>query len=738
MNRKLLVLILFFFSVIFFGNTSLAYMGTVHAIIIEKSVKEASKIGFVLETKLGVPEGVNAILTKNGEKKRIWQWLAYGGEAEDLGKSNIFLLKDLQSRAYNHFHDPLKKWDAAGLDNNRTNFIYNNHYGRDPVSPILWGLVPGQQDFSKNTTGDWSWGEAREYYYAYLTGKDFTDNAVAASLDDREAFFADCFRAVGQMMHLLEDASVPLHTRNDVHIFPLFGTGRWTYETYTSRNWRFLDYSPDQLGDYPSAELLTDPQPDSGHTDLVPVTGLFDRNQYNQGSAMPASDAIIGLAEYSNANFLTNDTMWTYQHPALEETNYDENVWLNPETVDAEDGEQDQRIYFGKNTGEPIDHLMAAGYWYYQLYMWNKPELEYAFLVDEECFADYADKLIPRAVGYSAALLDYFFRGSIELSLPSEQHHTGVYAMTTDPDQGFTRLALNAKNTSLNNEKMTDGTIEIVVKYKLTLDDPFQSYPVPTTEEFSYIVVPESNNTRAIPSDEYVELEFELIPALPLYATDVSINLVYKGILGAETDAVVVGHKDISEPTPIDIFSNLDKVCLAGGWHDAGSPEAITLVDNNGNGIADRNEVDVYPHDLWDIYLRITSVDDPQYPSRTEEDVLIPELNAGEFKRAAYILSDDEFMLSTYRPNSLCTHSADDHQGLSAHTSLYTRTGITNQEVAGAPEDCTSLGSEPPCTIRAHPTFTPFRGVEMRDGVVFTYQNGLWGHDTSCSLDTIE
>jgi hypothetical protein len=734
--RKVIAAVFFFTAIILFAVSLLAYDGGVHSKINEESIN-FSQLDVVLKSNLNISDGKEVPLTKGKKTQQAWKWIAYGGEAEDFGKSNMLFLRDSQSRAYNHFHDPLESWDTAGLDNNRVNHVYNNHYGRDPVSSILWGLMPGQQNFIRNTTGDWTWQKAREYYYTYLTGKDFTGNAAAATQEEKEVAFADCFRAVGQVMHLLEDASVPLHTRNDAHVFPLFGIGRWTYETYTARNWRFLDYLPDRLGEKPSAELLTNPQPDSVYANLPPLTALFDRNQYNQGSAIPENDATVGLAEYTNANFLTNDTMWTYQHPALEETNYDENVWLNPETVDAEDGEQDQRIYFGKKTGEPINHLMAAGYWYYQLYMWNKPELKYALFVDEECFAEYADKLIPRAVGYSAALLDYFFRGSMELSLPSEQHHTGAYAMTKDPDQGFSHLVLNAKNTSPNNEEMTDGTIEVVVKYKLALDDPFQSYPVPTTDEFSYIVAPEANNTRALPSDEYAGLEFELIPALPVYATDVSINLVYKGILGAETDAVVVGHKDISEPTPIDVFSNLDKVCLAGSWHDAGSPEAIALVDNNGNGIADRNETDVYAHDLRDIYIRLSSNDDPQYPSRTEEDIHIPVIHAGEFIRAAFILSDDDLTLGIYLPESPCTHPDDDHVGISSRKELDPFASVKNQTDKLALEDCISMGLEPPCTIRHYPTFTPFRGVAMR-GDKYTYEDEAWGHDTSCLIDDLE
>jgi hypothetical protein len=156
--------------------------------------------------------------------------------------------------------------------------------------------------------------------------------------------------------------------------------------------------------------------------------------------------------------------MWEYPHPSLNDTNYDSSIWLSPEEVDAEDGEKDNRIYFRKDAGDPIDHIMAASYWYYQLYVWNKPELKHAFILDKKCYADYASKLIPRAVGYSAALLDYFFRGSIEINLPD----TGVYSLidpSDPPEQGFSRIKLLARNTSPEGEDMTDGSIKLVLKF---------------------------------------------------------------------------------------------------------------------------------------------------------------------------------------------------------------------------------------------------------------------------------
>ena len=149
---------------------------------------------------------------KKQQAKTIKEWIKFAGEAEDFGlKGGDGSTYDLVStRAYNHFHNPLKDWSNAGLDNSALAALNNYFYSRDPVSAVLWGLDQGAQDFSQNTTGDWSWGKAKESYYIYLTGKNYEDIIMTTTENGRNSFFADCFRSLGQTMHLLEDMSVPL------------------------------------------------------------------------------------------------------------------------------------------------------------------------------------------------------------------------------------------------------------------------------------------------------------------------------------------------------------------------------------------------------------------------------------------------------------------------------------------------------------------------------------------------
>ena len=473
-----------------------------------------------------------------------------------------------------------------------------------------------------------------------------------------------------------------------------------------------------------------------------PISALWDHNEYD-GSVMPnGTNDTIGLAEYTNANFWTEDTIGDYDHPSFEDIRFDEDLFR--EVILAENSESHERFYLTKQDGDFIDHFVTVGYWFYHLSQsaehddTKREALRFTYKLDEKCCTDYAKKLIPRAIGYSAALLDYFFRGSIEITLPSNQYHSGVYSMIEDPDQGFTHIILNARNTTPGGDKMTGGSIELVVKYKLTLngEDPFQSKYIETTESYSYITA-EAKNISEIPRNESVELEFELKEALPINATDVTINLVYRGALGNEQDAIAVGYKDISEPTPLDFFSNLDKICLAGGWLDAGSDDAIRLVDENGNGISDENEIDVYPHDVKDYYTRLSSISDPQAPLQDPEDIHIPEIKAGEFRREVFFLGDDELALSRFSLWSPCSDPNDGHSsGSQIPLGTDTLKSFKRQTYWLTAEECSSMGEDPGCSVRRYPSFTSFRGVEMH-GVIITYEDESWGHDNTCSLDNL-
>ena len=438
---------------------------------INEMATEKSQIENYLKTSLGINKGIYEEI--NGQY--IWQWIRDGGFEED----------EPELRCVQHFHNPIEAWEAAGLSSFFQSMVY-------------WAQTPEPEDLTI-FSNKYSWQMARIYY----------NNAL---LEGSKEDLAIMFRSLGQLMHLISDASVPAHVRNDSH------SSGDPYEDWVENN-------PDIIKSFGAFSV------DKAIFDLAvqdtevpsPISALWDHDEYNVGSAMPdGSNDTIGLAEYTNANFLTEDTIECYPHPALAETGYDNFSWQNLETVTADDFQIDKRIYFGKKAGDPIDHLVAARYWFVHLHGTNQKVLKHALMLDKECFAEYAGKLLPCAVGYSAALLDYFFRGEMQVSV----------AVPVIQDESVQAFLLVVKNVTPTEETMSDGNFAISVGYT-----PYCGNSDGSDDMFA--------RSDDVPSGvlqygQEAALLFSLREPVPLDLFDsAKCMLAFRGKLGEEEDAVV-------------------------------------------------------------------------------------------------------------------------------------------------------------------------------------------------------
>ena len=128
--------------------------------------------------------------------------------------------------------------------------------------------------------------------------------------------------------------------------------------------------------------------------------------------------------------------------------------------------------------------------------------------LDEAVYRDYAQRLVPRAVAYSTALLDYFFRGLMSAS-------------GNDLSFGF-------RNGS---DEAMDGT------FTLYYDDSSDTRrPVPGAQW-----------TRVLAPSGFVEDLQLLAPSSPPAKEPGKYMLVFRGALGSERDAVV-GRQVFIEP----------------------------------------------------------------------------------------------------------------------------------------------------------------------------------------------
>ncbi len=428
----------------------LAIVATTHALDVEthKAINDYiahnSLNGFSLGTYLSEQLGLQGGIEEKFNSVEAWKWLRDGGRYEDVPPWTIIPYL----RSVNHFHNPLKAWNEAGL-----NDIFTG------TSSVIW--AQDQSSSGLFLGGDWSWKKAREYFYIALTGKDFSGNLVAADKTQRDAYFAKTFRACGQIMHLVEDASVPAHVRNNSHIFGE-GYEEWVEDTRKNNQNIFNNLMASSLS-FDSSILNETPNPLAP----IPIAKIFDTDKYAEGIT-PSTSLSWGIAEYTNANFASQDTIFTenFDHNHKYYFPYPKYSAQSYEMYDIDIPPDKKRIYLRKiGDGEPIEHFATAGPLY--KYLNFDPVLQRDELkLDPAVHADYAALLIPRAVGYSAGLLNYFFRGQIDMVHDDATGSGYVIVNNTDEDMNGTfelwydntsEQRLKAWNNSLTIGKQSSG-----------------------------------------------------------------------------------------------------------------------------------------------------------------------------------------------------------------------------------------------------------------------------------------
>ncbi len=163
-----------------------AYAIRTHREIARQAVT-VSSLDAVLKTDLGFPDGQGTMFSLSPGKsaKQADEWVRDGAQSED----------EPDIRVLNHFHNPLRLWGEAGL--------------RWPVLPDGQSSVLWQQNPAQSPGGRWSWQDARRRYLRALS---------ASTKPERNQAFAELFRNLGQLTHLVQDATVPAHVRNDPHL----------------------------------------------------------------------------------------------------------------------------------------------------------------------------------------------------------------------------------------------------------------------------------------------------------------------------------------------------------------------------------------------------------------------------------------------------------------------------------------------------------------------------------------
>lgn len=505
-------------------------------------------------------------LVLDAKSLRAEKWLQEGAKLEDEGTLAGFVTGF--ARSLYHFHDPTKPLSEAGLSDLPL---------PPKMSTVLWSQNPSAQSGAKG--GDWSWQKVRTHQYAYLT---------AINKADKDANLARQLLGLGYQMHLIQDMSQPNHVRNDTHMDdgvgkkPKYGFETWVKTKFDKVN-AILANNFMIVMNTSSVDLTS-----AYEGGLAPVARLYDtRNNLrvdttvvpNMTYITPSISYSQGMAEYTSANFYSENSIFAaerravgnrffFPYPKKSETDVQRFIDKSLPTipfVDRNKTYQNFRIGKTATTGEALNcvakpTIKTANY--YRAF--GEGQFFYgSFVADEECFEEQANKLLPRAAGYSIAMLNYFFRGKLEIYPPDQQ----VYTITDGSKipQQFTTIKAKVMNTTPN-EAILAGSLVAIASYKVDPNyapDLSNSPTHNTSVSFAYSVsapVTIQLNMNLAPIEYTFDFSNSKIPA---GITDLTLQVVFQGTLGNEANsAVAVGMKDLSEPTHHVVWNDTDMFSL--------------------------------------------------------------------------------------------------------------------------------------------------------------------------------
>jgi len=547
---------------------------------------------------------------RNADSLKSYSWLMRGAIREDDTPFISLLSNDdpvNAIRPLNHFFDPVHN-----LPLTLGGQIGGTQLGRKNPD---WAL--GTVDFvaSGNVRDDlrdnhYSAFDAREAMWRALTLRDKNmspDISVAGIANGeplRKAYWATTFRTLGDLVHMIQDMAQPQHTRNEPHL----GRGPGTFQANAAGHGSIFEHYVETraLGTRPSFEVNVGSGSQVVSLGVIPPALNFGNypiprfnkySDYFSTSVASSTNPGLGIADYSNRRFFTQAknlghpdfTLPTSSPGAYGTCNKAVTKW---DGTPLTSGEQVTLLCAPRVVDElnpSIDDLNVA--------LTSKSILD-EFLVDRGAPATYhlvrenydeqAKLLLPRAVAYSAGIIDYFFRGTMQISLPDD----GVYAVMdqsqftpVNSSSGFTKVKLKLANTTppigtgpTAAQDMTGGRLVAVAKFRRTKTTystdltgdcgaPNQSFPA-CRGDAEDIVTSVAVNSVSLPAGGAPqEFQFTFSEAIPLNVTDLYLQVVYRGPLGSEADAVVVTTKNIPEPTYLSIFNLTDSVaCYKGGW----------------------------------------------------------------------------------------------------------------------------------------------------------------------------
>ncbi|MGE3298620.1 MAG: hypothetical protein AB7I68_14890 [Porticoccaceae bacterium] len=499
------------------------------------------------------------------------------------------------------------------------------------------GVSPAAPDPARRN--HFSYADAVEAEWCALTHRGSNPSDAVAAAGARRACWASSIKSLGQVLHLLQDTAQPQHVRNDRHnptsgdwFDDLFATSqaRRTYEIWV--NYRatlgsevssprgekdaFSSFfstqasvPPIQIGNYPrpmfsrAIEFFTTRASDADFRERRGLADFTNRNVYSEGS--------IFSSDYSSPPFTDTDPGLSFLERPIGNSNLfgtltvGDVLWTPSDSIQPGFIDPPLQPFGGK-----IPLLRRS--------IWSGVPLagDEGDIITLDQYSVHADLLIPRAISYGTGLIDYFFRGRLEVTPTAqkafavlnqgEPHTMDAEGYPRRPDGrifGFEKLRLNVRNVSeaiLESGPVApalpqtsgNGVLVAVARFhRNTCYQPDLSgerlrdfAPPPSTGTVTEPNCPPDTTPRTgfqeiavsapltiasvadLPGGEGVAgpaapvekvFDFSADP-IPVNATDLFIQVVYRGALGEEPDGIALGSYDAREPAFVGIWNNTD------------------------------------------------------------------------------------------------------------------------------------------------------------------------------------
>jgi hypothetical protein len=473
-----------FVSVALLYSDAQAYEIETHKKLSEEAAKQSILENFLPLVGL---TSMNDPLVDIDKKLNILDWIKLGANDEDDTLSANF------ARYRNHFYDP--QHNGVG---------YSFHGLTGEPSPD-WAL----EDSKTFATQSYSFSDARQSFYDALT---------LPNRDNREMWMARTFYTLGHVIHHIQDMAQPQHTRNDSHGGGLLGPFS-RYERYTD-----LDRVRGNL-----------PFSDTNYNQNNPV--IFDkaRKFWDGGDGR-------GIAEFSSLNFVSAGTNFgnpQYPSPSFADAvaQPDEpaapllqaaGISVPPQCSPCTMKFYKTHVADNYRPSASGDNVRAStsSIFDQDLQAKNAPP---TFSLNRFNFEAAHTFLIPRAVAYSAGLINYFFRGRLD-AIDANYTATGVQLRVKNAID-------TTQNPQLSGESLTAGG-KLIVAYDYKVPDATAPSGLRTEVGASNVI----DLTETLLPGKVSQTSYSFaLPPLPDNATDERYRLVYRGKLGNEDDAVVAG-----------------------------------------------------------------------------------------------------------------------------------------------------------------------------------------------------